>query len=147
MVDKWHDFGNFSACRRGRQGNDGSAALTHRCAADKVYLSADTAELHPLHYLRIDLPHQINLNGGIDGNHVIILCNHIGVIDMLHPMQLKAGVIIQKIIQSLRACREGRNAFAAVQCFLFIIDDTCFNQVDNAIRRHFGMQTQILFIL
>ena len=41
--------------------------------------------------LRIDLPHQINLNGGIDGNHVIILCNHIGVIDMLHPMQLKAG--------------------------------------------------------
>ena len=66
---------------------------------------------------------------------------------MLHPMQLKAGVIIQKIIQSRRACREGRNAFAAVQCFLFIIDDICFNQVDNTIRRHFGMQTQILFIL
>lgn len=147
MVDKWHDFGNFSACRRGRQGNDGSAALTHRCAANEVHLSADTAELHPLHYLRIDLPHQINLNGGVDGNHVIILCNHIGVIDMLHPMQLKAGVIIQKIIQSLRACREGRNAFAAVQRFLFIIDDTCSIRSIMPSACHFGMQTQILFIL
>ena len=66
---------------RGRQGDDGKAALGQGCAANEVGLVARAAEKLPSHGVRTDLAGQIDLECARNGNEIVVLADYPGIVN------------------------------------------------------------------
>jgi len=84
-----HDSGNLSVIRRRRQHHDRLAASGQGRPAHKVHLPADAAVKFKTQGIGTYLSGQIDSERGIDGNHLVILGNHIGIIDILAGAKFK----------------------------------------------------------
>ena len=121
--------------------------LGHRRAADIIYLAADTGELTGTDGFCIDLPHQVHLNCGVDGNHVVIAGNHIGMVGVIHGIELHIRVVVHEIIESLGAHHHGGDKFAGVEGLPLVVNHARLRQIHHAVGECLGVNAQVLFIL
>ena len=68
------------------------------------------------------------------------------MIYIINRSQLYHRVLVAEIIQLLCTHQESNNHLAFVDSLLTAVDSALFIQINNAVRDHFGMDTQMLFL-
>ena len=86
---------------------------------------------------------QINFNRTVDRRNIGVAPNHAGIVDVGDIEHGNLWVIIDEIIQPPRAHHKTTNDFAGVGFLHASVDDAAFNQIDNPIGKHFGVNAQI----
>ena len=87
------DSGILSIIRGGREHHDGFAPPGHGRASYKIHLSADAAIKLKTQGIGAYLSGQIHGERGIDGDHLVILGDHIGIVDILARPEFEEGLL------------------------------------------------------
>jgi hypothetical protein len=85
--------------------DDADAAFGEGRPAHEVELAALGGVLVVVQELGVDLPGQVHLQRGVDREDVSIHADDVGVVDVLGRVTLHARVVVQRVIERLRACR------------------------------------------
>ena len=130
--------------RGGRvEGKDGDTAMGPRGTPHEICLAACPAELLVSDRLRACLARQVHLQGGIDGDHVVIAC-HIGrVVGVINGKHLHHGVIVDEVVQLLGTHEKGRHHLVGMKILSGAVDDPFLHQVNNTVGKHFRVDPQI----
>ena len=100
-----------SGGRRGQR-DDRPALTGERGAADEVHLAAD-ARVEPLaDRIGDDLAGEVDLDRGVDGDHPLEGPDHVGVVGEVDRPHLDHRVVVDEVVQPLRAHDEGRHDLA-----------------------------------
>ena len=70
-----------------------------KSSINEVQLSTGMGILFVTQGFRTDLPGQIYLQAGIDGNHIIVFADDMGIIYEIDGIKLHTGIIIDPVIQ------------------------------------------------
>ena len=89
----------------GGQRDDRLAAFGARCAAQEVHLPADAAIELRADRVGANLPGQIDLQGRVDGHHVVVAGNQYGIVGVGRRMEFEDRVVVDEVEQIL-ACPE-----------------------------------------
>lgn len=145
-IESGDDTAEGASFGSGGEGDNRFAPFGASGAAHEIDLATDTAEKARAHRIGGDLTGEIDLEGGVNGDHLFILGDIERVIDIIGGMEFDEGVIIDEIVQFLGAKKEASHNFAGVECFLTAGNDTRFDEVDNAIGEEFGMNADMFVI-
>ena len=96
---------------------------------------------------RADLAEEIDLNGRVYGDHIVVLADDVGVVDVVDGQYLHCGVIVDKIINSLRAVSKGGDGLVAVYLLLGVVDSAALEELDHGVCEHFGMYAEVVLTL
>src|SRR5216117_1331506 len=100
---------------------------------EKIYLSAHPAILGGADRLGTHLPGQINLQGAIDGHHMVKLTNDLDIVGVADRTQLNHGIIIQKVHQAARPYEKAGDHLVAVKGLTGPGNDSPFDEVEYTI--------------
>ena len=128
------------------QRNDGTAALGQVCAAHKVHLTADAGNLAQADCLGTDLPLQIDLDAGVNGNHVVVLRDNGRIVADIHWKHVNNRVIVHEIVQFSRAHQEGDAHLADVALLALAVNVAVFKQRQHAVRDHLSVQAEVVLV-
>jgi len=81
----------------GGHGDDRLSTVGAACTAHEIHLSAGAAELEMADHLGIDLSAQIDLQGGVDGDHVVMLADDAGIIHVVNGMHFDSRMLWTKL--------------------------------------------------
>ena len=107
MGEEGHDAGHLAAGSGGGHGDDRLAARAHAGAAHEIHLAAHPAELPEPDGLGAHLAHEVHFDAGVDGNHLVVLHDHHGVVHVIHRVELHQRVVVHEIVEPLAAHEEG----------------------------------------
>ena len=130
-------------CGRG-EGDEALAAPGLACAAHEVDLAAGAGHVLGADRFRADLTEEVDLDGRVDGDHVVVLADDVGVVDVVDGQYLHCGVIVDKIVDPLRAVSKGGDGLVAVYLLLGVIDRAALKELDHGIGEHFGMYAEVV---
>ena len=141
------DLADRAALGRGRERDEALAALGLACAAHIVDLAAGAGHVLRTDRFRAHLSEQIDLQRRIDGDHIVVLADDVRVVDVVHRQDLKAGVVVDIIIDALRTEGEGRHGLAAVDLLFAVVHRSAFEQFDHAVGEHFRVDAEVVLRL
>ena len=75
-----------------------------------------------------------------------MLANDIHVVDVLGGIKFKKRIIVNVIVESLRAHTEARDDFAAIERLFRTGDCPALDQIDDPVAEHLGVNAEVLFI-
>src|SRR6266480_7932096 len=110
---------------------------------EKIYLSAHPAILGGADRLGTHLPGQINLQGAIDGHHMVKLTNDLDIVGVADRTQLNHGIIIQKVHEAARPNDKAGDHLASVKGLTGSGNDSPLDEVEYTIGEHFAMYAQV----
>jgi len=129
---------------RGGDQVDGPAALGPEGPDDEVQLAAGARPHQVPHGLGDDLPRQVNLNGAVDGHHIVLLADRADVVRVNGGTELHHGVVPQKIVKLLITHRECQNDLAGIDFLVLAGDNALIDQLVGPRRGHLRMDPQVL---
>ena len=91
-----------------------------------------------------DLPPQIHLNGSVDGDHIVVSADDVRVIHIVNGQNHDGGVIVDIVIDSLRAEGKCGYGFEGVDLFFAVVDRTAFDQLHHGIGEHLSVDAEIV---
>ena len=86
---------------------------------------------------------EVDLQAGVDRDHVVILPDHIGVIRMIDGVHLDHIILIDEVIKCLRTHDDGADDLTWMQGLLLTRHIARVDHVHNAIGEHLRVQAQI----
>ena len=142
------DAGFDSACFLVRVGgvaaDEGHAALGHVGAGREVELSARAADVPRAGGLGRNLPEEVDLDAGVDGNHVVMLAHDVGGVGVGHRVGRQRGVHVDPVVEELAACGEGVGALLLVDALLLVGQLAGRVHVVVCVDKHLGVAAQVL---
>src|SRR3990172_5648056 len=128
------------------EGDDRHAARRARGAVDEVQLTP-----HPAVEARADavgahLPRQIDLDGGVDRHHLRVLGDDKRVVDVVRGVELDHRVVVDEVVQPLRAQHEAGYDLPRVQRLALAGDDALVDQIDDPVAEQLGMDPQVFVV-
>ena len=97
--------------------------------------------------LRAHLTPQVDLDGGVDGYHVVVAADDVRVVHIVHGEYFDAGIIVYKVVNALRAEREGRDALAPVYLLSAVVDRAALDKLDHGVGEHLGVDAEVVLLL
>lgn len=119
------------------------AALGPLGSKDKISHAAMPGNLLSTHAFSADLGIQIELQRLIDGDHVIKLADHSGIIDVTDRVSSQPAVFMHPVIKPLGAHGKCIDGFIHIDVFLAAISLTRIDHIHIGIDKHFRMDAQI----
>ena len=117
-----------ASARCGRVDHDDRfAALAHGGAPYEINLSACARCLFVTKRFSSNLPEQIDLNAGIDGDEVLVLRNDRRIVHVFDGVELHEGIVIGPIVELLGSLENSSNVDAVMQRLLCGSDHACFS--------------------
>ena len=132
---------------RGGQGDDGLAARRARRAAVEVRLAADAGVELGAERVGAHLAGEVDLEGGVDGHHLVLLADDERVVDVLGGVEREQGVVVDVVVELLGAHAEAGDDLAPVGGLLGAGDDAGLDQVDDGVGEHLGVDAEVLLLL
>ena len=96
------------------------------------------------HALGADLAPKVHLQGGVDGDHIVVLADDLRVVHIVHRQQLNGRVVIDIVIDPLGAVGKGGDALAPVDLLFAVVDGAAFDQLHHGVGKHLGMDAQVV---
>jgi len=140
-IEYGHDARNSSVLGRGWQRDDGLAAFGASRAAHEIHLPAESAIGLDADGIGAYLAGEIHLNGGIDGDHAVVLGDHKRIICIGCRMHLEQRVLVDVLEQALGAEDESDHDFAAMNVFALAGEGAGFEKIDHAVGTHFAVDS------
>ena len=132
---------------RGRRNRDDRlAAFGARRAAQEIHLPADAAVELVADGVGADLPGEIDLQRGIDGDHVVVAGDASGIVDIGGGVKFEDGIVVDKVKQLPGAESEAHDDLARLEVLALAGDDTGFNQRDDAVGNQFAVYAEIFAV-
>src|SRR5690606_21621487 len=113
-------------------------------AAHEVHLAADAAVDPGPDRISHHLPGQIDLNRRVDGNHALDPADFPGVVHDIGRVKLDERIVVDEAGDPGGAQRERGHDPVSPGRFVLAGDDPGVHQVDQAVREHLGVHTEIL---
>ena len=135
-----------SLCRRG-EGDKALAALRLGRAADIIDLPAGAGHVLCADALGTDLPPEVDLQRCVDRDHVVVPADDVRVVDIVHRHQRDGRVVVDIIIDPLRAEGKGRDGNAAVDLLAAVVHRAAGDQLDHRVGEHLGVDAEIVLFL
>ena len=132
--------------KRGRQTDEGLAALGHGGALQEVQLAAGAADLPGAGALGAYLAVQVHGDAVVDGHKVVLLAHVGGVVAVADGVCDHAGVFPDPVVQVRRANGETEDALVAIQPLVGIGDLAGLVHIQIAVTQHLRMDAQTLQI-
>ena len=127
-------------------GDDGLAALGHGGSVDEVDLAADTGVELGAEGVSAYLAGEVHLEGGVDGCHLGVLGDDVGVVGVADVHHGHHRVVVDEVIDLLGAHEEGGYHLAAVDALLGSVDYAFPDEGQDAVGEHLGVDTEVLVV-
>ena len=75
-----------------------------------------------------------------------MLADQIGVVDVFGRIEFEEGIVVDVIVKASGAHAEAGDDFAVVEGFLCAGDSAAFDEVDNPVAEHFGVDAEVFFV-
>ncbi len=132
---------------RRRQRDDRHAALRARGAANEIELPAESAVGPRAQRIGAHLPGQIHLQRGVDGDHAIVLRDDEWIVGVARSTGTRScGFSWMKSNSLCVPSTKAAHRLAAMQRFALAVDYARFHQIDDAVRTHFGVNTEVVLV-
>ena len=141
------DLADRAALGRGGEGNEALAAAGLAGAADVVDLAAGAGHMLRADRLGTDLTEEVDLDRRVDGDHVVVLADDIRVVDIVDRQDLDGRVVVDEIIDTLRAEGKRRDGLAAVDLLFAVVDRAALDQLDHGVGEHLGVDAEVVLAL
>ena len=128
----------------GRESDDRFAALGARRAAGEIHLSADAAVKHRAQGVGADLTGEVDFNGGVDGNHLVVFGDDEGIIDVIRGVTFNQRVVVHEIVELSRTHDETHHDLAGVQGLLGVGNHAFLDQGNQTVAEHFRVDAEVL---
>ncbi len=116
-------------------------------AAVEVDLAADARVEPGAQRVGADLAGQVDLQGRVDGHHLVLLADDERVVDVLGGVEGEERVVVDVVVQPPGAHAEAGDDLAPVDGLLGSGDDPGLDQVDDGVGEHLGVDAQVLLVL
>ena len=113
-------------------GDDRPPARRALRAADEVELTAGRAILPPAHALRIARAVEIDLERGVDRQHLRVARDHRRIVYIIDRMGLDPIIAIEEVVKRAIAHSEGEDAAARMNRLAAVIDDAAAHELGQA---------------
>ena len=130
----------------GLEAEDALAVLCKVGAQSEAEAAAGTGVLHRSNGLSANLTGQIDLNQGVDGNHVILTSNVMGIQNLGAGLHDALGVVVQILIQLMGAVGKYTNMHALIVGLTSTGDNAGINKVSHGGGELLGVQAQIVLV-
>lgn len=124
--------------------NKALAALGLAGSSYIVYLTAGAGHMLCADAFGTDLTEEVDLKCRIDGYHIVVLADDIGVVDILNREYLDRRIIVDIIVDPLGAVGKGGDALAAVDLLLGVIDCSTLYKLNHGVGEHLGVYTEVM---
>ena len=141
------DPADGAALGSGRQGDDRLPAAACSRTAHEVDLPADAGVLPWTHGIGHDLAHQVDLQGGVDGDDVVVAADDEGVVRVAHREHVQDGIVIDEVVEASRAHEECRDKLVRVDTLAGVGDNTLLVEVDDAVAEHLRVDTEVVLLV
>ena len=141
------DARDLAALGRGRQGDDRLAALLRAAPRTKSTWPPMPVNCTGAHRVGHDLAHEVDLDGRVDGHHVVVLADDVRVVDVAHREHVDGRVVVDEVVQAARAHEEVRHHLVAVQGLAGVGDDALVVEVDDALAEHLGVDAEVVLLV
>ena len=115
-------------------------------STDEVHLAADAGVEPMSDRVGDDLPRQVDLDRRVDRDHPAERADHVGVVREVDRPHLDHRVVMDEVVEALRAHDEGGHDLAAVALLARPGDDAGLDQIDHRVREHLGVDPEIAFV-
>ena len=116
-----------------REGDDRAAALRLSGAANEVDLPAEAREDLGTDRVRADLAGEVHLERRVDGHDVLVLADSKRIVHVLDGVAFEHRIVVQVIVQPVRAEGEGEDGLPHVHRLLAAGDDAPFDRLHDAV--------------
>ena len=96
------------------------------------------------HALRADLAPQIHLQSGVDGDHVVVPADDVGIVHIVHRQDLDGRVVVDIVVNPLGAVGKGGDALARVDLLFAVVHRAAGDQLHHGVGEHLGMDAQVV---
>src|ERR1700722_10002971 len=127
-------------------GDNGLPAARGICATYEVELPSAGTVLVAEHVLGVNGAGQIDLQGRVDRNYIVVLSDDSGVVHVIHWSALDGRIVIEKVIHRLLPHGEGENCLSLVQSLAPVRYRPAIDQIDHSRAKRLGMDTEILAV-
>ena len=91
------------------------------------------------------LAKQVNLQGRVDRDQLVILAGQIRVVGEINRMDFQRRIAVHELVKLARAERESGDHLAGQIVLLAVGDSAAFDQTQNTVADHFGVDAQVMF--
>ncbi len=118
-----------------------------RSTTVEVDLTADAGEELGADRVGADLSGEIDLQGDVDGHHLVLLADDERVVDVLGGLKTEEWIVVDVVVELAGAQAEAGDDLAAVQRLAAAGDDAGLDQIDDAVGDHLGVDAEVLLVL
>ena len=130
----------------GGHADERRAALRGDHARQEVELAAGAADLAHARRLGVDLAVEIDGDAVADGDHVVVFCDHGGVVDEAQRLDDDAGVLVDPVVELLRAEDHARHALVPLEGLAPVRELAGLEQAVVGVAAELGVHAQILHV-
>ena len=127
-------------------GNDVAATLGIYGTDSSINLSARATVLERADAFRTDLTAQVNAEGTVNGNKIVIHGDNGRIIGPFTAFHQNRRIVVNEVIELLIAHCKYADDFTLVEIFLFASNDTGFYQIHHGAGDHFCMNTKVMLV-
>jgi hypothetical protein len=96
--------------------------------------------------LRAALPQQVDLQGGVDGDQVVVQSGQRGIVREVDRMNFQCRVAIHEAVELARAESEGRKHLSRQVVLAPVRDGAALHQRQDAVADHLGVDPEVVLV-
>src|SRR6476646_8399740 len=94
--------------------------------------------------LRATLPQQVDLQGGVDGNQVVVHSGQRGIVREVDRMNFQCRVAIHEAVELARAESKGRKYLSWQVVLAPVCNGAALHQRQDAVADHLGVDAEVV---
>lgn len=116
-------------------------------APDEIGLIPGAAEKEPPHGIGAGLAGEVDLQGGGDGDEVVVPPDDAGVVDEIGRPEIEGGVVVDVVVALSRPHAEGRDGPVLQKVLVPVGDHPLLEEGDELVRDHVGVKPQVVLVV
>ena len=128
-------------------GDDRLAARRAGGAAIEVHLPADAGVEQRAERIRADLAGEVDLQGDVDGDLLVLLGDDERVVDVFRRMEREPRVVVDVVVEPPGSHAEAGDDLALIERLAAPVDGARLDQLDDGVGEHLGVDAEVLLVL
>ena len=145
-AERRHDARNAVVFGDRAQDDKGLAAARTVGGAQEVGLAAGACVRRKPQALGAALPEQVNLQGGVDGDELVVQSRQRPVVGEVHWMDFQRRIAVHEAVELARAEGEGGGHFSGQVILAPVGAGAAFDQGQNAVANHLGVNARVVLV-